>query len=76
MERFLGAGILATGAAEMLNELMLAMSVDAGLTKVSSLPHVYPSWGYGLQRTADQWLMDLSKRWYVEFGLDVLRKFS
>ncbi len=74
--KVLGAGILSTNAAEMLNELALAMSVNAGMTKISSLPHVYPSWGYGLQRLADQWLMDLSKRWYVKFGLDVLRRFS
>ncbi len=74
--RVLGASILATNAAEMLNELTLAMSAGAGLTRISSLPHVYPSWGYGLQRSADHWLMDLGGRWYVKLGLSLLRRFS
>jgi len=74
--KILGAHILATNAAELLNELLLAMNANNGLTKISSLPHVYPSWGYGLQRAADHWLLDLRKRWYVEFGLELLRRFS
>jgi len=74
--KILGAHILATNAAELLNELLISMNANIGLTKISSLPHVYPSWGYGLQRTADHWLLDLKKRWYVEFGLELLRRLS
>jgi len=73
--KILGAHILATNAAEMLNELVVAVNSGVGLTRISSLPHVYPSWGYAIQRSADHWLMDLGKRWYVKFGLGILRRF-
>ena len=72
--KILGASVLATNSAEMVNEILVHRQAGFGLDKVSSLPHVYPSWGYGLQRAADPWLVDLGKKWFVRFGLEILRK--
>ena len=72
--KILGAHILGSGAADLLNEIVVAKNCGDGLGTLSSLPHVYPSWGYGIQRATDHWLIDVSKRWYAQFALRVLKK--
>lgn len=74
--KILGAHILGAGAADLLNELIVAQNRGVGLDSLSSLPHVYPSWGYGIQRATDHWLIDLSERWYAKLALKVLEKLS
>ncbi len=72
--KILGAHILGSGAADLLNEIVVAKNCGNGLGTLSSLPHVYPSWGYGIQRATDHWLIDVSKRWYAQFALKVLKR--
>lgn len=74
--RILGAHILGSGAADLINEIIVAKNCGNGLGTLSSLPHVYPSWGYGIQRATDHWLIDVSKRWYAQFALKVLKKIA
>ena len=74
--KILGAHILGSGAADLLNEIVVAKNCGNGLATLSSLPHVYPSWGYGIQRATDHWLIDVSKRWYAQFALKVLKKIA
>ena len=74
--QLLGAHILGVGAADLLNELVVAKHAGVGLKTLSSLPHVYPSWGYGIQRAIDHWLIEVSKRWYAQFALKALKKLS
>lgn len=74
--QILGAHILGSGAADLLNELIVARHAGVGLKTLSSLPHVYPSWGYGIQRAIDHWLIEVSKRWYAQFALKALKKLS
>ncbi len=74
--QLLGAHILGTGAADLINELVVAKHAGVGLKTLSSLPHVYPSWGYGIQRAIDHWLIEVSKRWYAQFALKALKKLS
>ena len=72
--QILGAHILGSGAADLLNELIVARHAGVGLKTLSSLPHVYPSWGYGIQRAIDHWLIEVSKRWYAQFALKALKR--
>lgn len=72
--QILGAQILGVNAAELINELVVAKHSGVRLRTLSSLPHIYPSWGYGIQRAIDHWLIDISTRWYVQFALKALRK--
>lgn len=72
--QLLGAHILGAGAADLMNELIVAKHCGYGLLNLSSLPHIYPSWGYAVQRSADHWLIDVSKRWYAQFALKALQK--
>lgn len=72
--KILGAHILGVGAADLINELMVAKHSGEGLRTLSSLPHIYPSWGYGIQRAIDHWLIEVSKRWYAQFALKALKK--
>ena len=74
--KILGAHILGAGAADLLNEIVVAKNCGEGLGTLSSLPHVYPSWGYGIQRATDHWLIEVSKRWYAQFALKLLKKLS
>ena len=74
--QLLGAHILGAGASDLLNELIVAKHAGVGLKTLSSLPHVYPSWGYGIQRAIDHWLIEVSKRWYAQFALKALKKLS
>lgn len=74
--KILGVHILGSGAADLLNELVVAKHCGDGLGELSSLPHIYPSWGYGIQRATDHWLIDVSKRWYAQFVLKALKKIS
>jgi pyruvate/2-oxoglutarate dehydrogenase complex dihydrolipoamide dehydrogenase (E3) component len=74
--QLLGAHILGAGASDLLNELIVARHAGVGLKTLSSLPHVYPSWGYGIQRAIDHWLIEVSKRWYAQFVLKALKKLS
>lgn len=74
--KILGAHILGSGAADLINELVVAKNCGNGLGTLSSLPHIYPSWGYGIQRATDHWLIDVSKRWYAQFALKLLKKIS
>ena len=74
--KILGAHILGSGAADLLNEIVVAKNCGDGLGTLSSLPHVYPSWGYGIQRATDHWLIDVSKRWYAQFALKVLKRIG
>lgn len=72
--KLLGAHILGSGAADLMNELVVAKNCGDGLGTLSSLPHIYPSWGYGIQRATDHWLIDVSKRWYAQFAIKALKK--
>lgn len=73
--QILGAHILGSGAGELINELMVAKHGGIGLRTLSSLPHIYPSWGYGIQRGIDHWLIAVSKRWYARLAFKFIRGF-
>lgn len=74
--KILGMSILSTAAGELVNEGLVAMNNNIGFDKLSFLPHIYPSWGYGIQRDADGYLEDLMQLWYMKLGLDILRKIN
>jgi len=74
--KILGAHILAPEAADLLNEIMVTRHCGEGMGELSNLPHIYPGWGCGIQRATDQWLLDVSKRWYSQFALKTLRKIQ
>ena len=52
----LGATLVGAGAGEMIHELALAMRERIGLSRLSSLIHVYPSWSQAVQRSADAFM--------------------
>lgn len=52
-DRILGATIVARHAGEMISELTLAMSLGAGLGKLSGVIHPYPTQAEAIRKTAD-----------------------
>ncbi len=74
--KILGAHILSTSSGELANELLLAMNKNIGILDLSFIPHIYPTWGYGIQRACDDFLKDLSDKWYMQIGLKILKEIS
>ena len=52
----LGATIVGAGAGELIHELALAMRERIGLSRLSSMIHVYPTLSQAVQRTADAYM--------------------
>lgn len=52
-DRILGATIVARHAGEMISELTLAMSLGAGLGKLSAVIHPYPTQAEAIRKVAD-----------------------
>ncbi|HLV01858.1 MAG TPA: mercuric reductase [Acidobacteriota bacterium] len=52
-DRILGATIVASHAGEMISELTLAMNLGAGLSKLSSVIHPYPTQAEAIRKIAD-----------------------
>ncbi len=74
--KIIGVHILSTNAGELANELLLAMNKNIGLLDLSFIPHIYPTWGYGIQRACDDFLKDFSDKWYMKIGLKILKAIS
>ena len=55
-ETILGATLAGGAAGEMIHELALAMRERIGLSRLSSLIHVYPAWSQAVQRSADAFM--------------------
>ena len=55
-DTILGATVVGAGAGEMIHELALAMRERIGLSRLSSMMHVYPSWSQAVQRSADAFM--------------------
>jgi pyruvate/2-oxoglutarate dehydrogenase complex dihydrolipoamide dehydrogenase (E3) component len=51
-DRLLGATIVSAGAADLANQVAVAMETGAGLARLSRTIHVYPTRGYGLLQVA------------------------
>ena len=52
-DRILGATVVARHAGEIITELTLAMNLGAGLGKLSSVIHPYPTQAEAIRKTAD-----------------------
>jgi pyruvate/2-oxoglutarate dehydrogenase complex dihydrolipoamide dehydrogenase (E3) component len=54
-DRILGATLVAEHAGEMIGELALAMTAGAGLAKIGSTIHPYPTQSEVFRKVADAW---------------------
>jgi pyruvate/2-oxoglutarate dehydrogenase complex dihydrolipoamide dehydrogenase (E3) component len=57
-DRLLGATIVSAGAADLANQVAVAMETGAGLSRLSRTIHVYPTRGYGLLQVASSVRLD------------------
>ncbi len=55
-DTILGATIVGAGAGELIHEIALAMREQIGLSRLSSMIHVYPTLSQAVQRTADAYM--------------------
>ncbi len=51
-DRLLGATIVSAGAADLANQLVVAIDAGIGLSRLAQVIHVYPTRGYGLVQLA------------------------
>ena len=51
-DRLLGATIVSAGAADLANQLVVALDAGIGLSRLAQVIHVYPTRGYGLLQLA------------------------
>lgn len=76
-DRILGAAIVSHHAADVLQEIVLAMKQGLGLRAITKTIHPYPSMNEAVKRTADMWLRTrLSPRmtqWLKRYFRYVLR---
>lgn len=54
--RIIGATIVAPRAGEMINEVALAMRSGAFTGRLAQTVHAYPTWSYGIQKAAGQFI--------------------
>ena len=52
--KVIGATIVAERAGEMIHEVAFAMRTRAFAGRLAQTVHAYPTWSYGLQKTAGQ----------------------
>ena len=57
--RILGASVLGARAGELIGELAVAMRAGVSLRALSETVHPYPTYGLGVRRAADQWVVGL-----------------
>jgi pyruvate/2-oxoglutarate dehydrogenase complex dihydrolipoamide dehydrogenase (E3) component len=57
-DRLLGATIVSAGAADLANQLAVALESGVGLSRLSRVIHLYPTRGYGLLQLASGVRMD------------------
>jgi pyruvate/2-oxoglutarate dehydrogenase complex dihydrolipoamide dehydrogenase (E3) component len=53
-DRLLGATIVGAGAADLANQLAIALEAGVGLSRLARVIHVYPTRGYGLLQLASE----------------------
>ncbi len=58
----IGATIVADRAGELINEVALAMRTRAFAGRLAQTVHAYPTWGYGIQKTAGQFFGEVDGR--------------
>ena len=58
----IGATIVAERAGEMINEVALAMRTRAFAGRLAQTVHAYPTWSYGIQKTAGQFFGEVDGR--------------
>jgi pyruvate/2-oxoglutarate dehydrogenase complex dihydrolipoamide dehydrogenase (E3) component len=51
-DRLLGATMVSAGAADLANQLVVALDAGIGLSRLARVIHVYPTRGYGLLQLA------------------------
>ena len=71
--RILGASVLGARAGEMIGELAVAMRAGVSLRALSETIHPYPTYGLGVRRAADQWVVGLRSERLVRTLRRVLR---
>lgn len=54
--RIIGATIVAPRAGEMINEIALLMRSGSFTGRLAQTVHAYPTWGYGIQKAAGQFI--------------------
>ncbi|MDG1878372.1 MAG: FAD-dependent oxidoreductase [Acidimicrobiales bacterium] len=54
--RIIGATIVAPRAGEMINEIALLMRSGSFAGRLAQTVHAYPTWGYGIQKAAGQFM--------------------
>ncbi len=57
-DRILGATVVSAGAADLANQLVVAIDAGIGLSRLARIVHVYPTRGYGLPQLASSVRMD------------------
>ena len=55
--RLIGATVVAPGAAQMANELSVALANRVDLSKLARTMHVYPTMGLGVQQLASEFAL-------------------
>ena len=58
----IGATIVAPRAGEMIHEVALAMRTKAFTGRLAQTVHAYPTWSYGIQKTAAQFFGEVDGR--------------
>ena len=64
----IGATIVADRAGELINEVALAMRTRAFAGRLAQTVHAYPTWGYGIQKTAGQFFGEVDGRTWRPAG--------
>ena len=71
--RILGASVLGARAGELIGEVAVAMRAGVSLRALSATVHPYPTYGLGVRRAADQWLVQARTERLVRTLRRVLR---
>jgi pyruvate/2-oxoglutarate dehydrogenase complex dihydrolipoamide dehydrogenase (E3) component len=58
----IGATIVAPRAGEMIHEAALAMRTQMFAGRLAQTVHAYPTWSYGIQKTAGQFFGEVEGR--------------
>ena len=60
--QLVGATVVAPTAGELISELALVMQTKAFVGRIAQTNHAYPSWSYGLAKTAAQFFTTIEGR--------------
>jgi pyruvate/2-oxoglutarate dehydrogenase complex dihydrolipoamide dehydrogenase (E3) component len=65
--KILGASVTGAHAGELISEYAVAMKNGVSLGNLADTIHPYPTYALGARRAADQWYINLLKKWHIKF---------